>query len=251
MSNPPDSDSPQIPTSAGHRCAACQADLGDSYYAANQAEVCANCASVLQQRQAPQGSRFGRLMKAVLFGGGAAAAGAILQYLVLHLFNLNAAIVTILIGFMVGKAVHAGSGNRGGWRYQVIAVVLTYLAIGAAYVPLTISELKAGQERKAAGLPDPAKFNAQNLRPMKLTPGLHRATPAPALEEPPSEPLSPVAIFVIALFGLFANPLIYGWASPLNILIFGFGLYQAWKMNKATQVQVTGPYWRNTPPLPT
>ncbi len=41
-----------------------------------------------------------------------------------------------------------------------------------------------------------------------------------------------------------------GISSPLSLLIFGFELYRAWVMNKATPVEVTGPHWLHTPQAP-
>ena len=39
----------------------------------------------------------------------------------------------------VGKAVNWGAYGRGGWRYQTMAIALTYVAIVSSYVPLIVS----------------------------------------------------------------------------------------------------------------
>ena len=44
-------------------------------------------------------------------------------------------LIAVLVGWMVGKAVLAGSGNRGGRAFQVMAVALTYCAIVMSNVP--------------------------------------------------------------------------------------------------------------------
>ena len=65
--------------------------------------------------------------------------------------------------------------------------------------------------------------------------------------EAPVGPLSPLQFVVglgALLIGFLALPVVIGFGSPLSILIFGFGLFQAWKINRATPVEITGPHWR-------
>ena len=45
-------------------------------------------------------------------------------------------LVGIALGLFVGFAVRKGSGGRGGWRYQALAMALTYLSITASHVPI-------------------------------------------------------------------------------------------------------------------
>ena len=65
-----------------------------------------------------------------------------------------------LIGYMVGYAVRKGAGDRGGRRFQVLAVVLTYGAVALAYTPVVISAAnnrrqeqtqQCGDDRAVAG----------------------------------------------------------------------------------------------------
>src|SRR2546422_2854982 len=38
-------------------------------------------------------------------------------------------LVAVVVGLMVGGAVRKGSNGRGGWRYQALAMFLTYCAV--------------------------------------------------------------------------------------------------------------------------
>lgn len=238
-----------------HECSSCKSDLGNCYYQADSATLCGECATAVEQGRAPSGSRFGRFMKALLLGSVAAAIGAAIQFSVLHFFNLNVALVTIFMGIIIGAAVRAGSGNRGGWRYQIIAVLLTYMAISAAYIPMAIAELKTAHDKHEAGIPlaDPVPGEALHARvPVVKSKSAALGALGADADAPPTLVQFVIALFVV-FFGFLALPVLVGIGSPLNLLIFGFGLFQAWKSCKATPTEVTGPHWRTMqtpPPLP-
>ncbi|HZZ45144.1 MAG TPA: hypothetical protein VFE58_19565 [Tepidisphaeraceae bacterium] len=121
-------------------CVACKRPPQAPYYTANGKIICAPC----HQRflaSTTGGSPFPRLFRAFLFGLGAAIAGAILWYAVQKITNSEFGIIAILVGYMVGTAVRKGSHRRGGPPYQIIAVVLTYISIVLAYVPLIFPDL--------------------------------------------------------------------------------------------------------------
>src|SRR5206468_726575 len=59
-------------------------------------------------------------------------------------------LIAILVGFFVGKAVSWGSYRRGGWKYQTLAMVLTYLSIVASYVPVIVKEIAKNSGRTAS-----------------------------------------------------------------------------------------------------
>ncbi len=113
-------------------CVLCRKPIAERYYEANGKTVCEQCKQRVDARSAAGGGSVG---KALLFGAGAAAVGAAVYYAVLAMTNLNLGLISVLVGYMVGKAVRKGSVGFGGPRYQAIALVLTYLAIGATYAP--------------------------------------------------------------------------------------------------------------------
>ncbi|ADW67743.1 hypothetical protein [Granulicella tundricola] len=73
----------------------------------------------------PAGGR--GLGPALLFGLGAAVVGCV-GYAVVGLSHIMASIVSIGVGWLVGKAMMTGSGGVGGRPYQVAAVLMTYFA---------------------------------------------------------------------------------------------------------------------------
>jgi hypothetical protein len=74
-------------------------------------------------------------MKAAVAGVVVGLAGAAVWYGVRVVTDYELGLLSIAIGYGVGKAVSWGSSGRGGWLYQLLAVVLTYAAICANYVP--------------------------------------------------------------------------------------------------------------------
>jgi hypothetical protein len=63
---------------------------------------------------------------------------------------------------MVGYGIRLGTRGRGGRRFQVIALVLTYWAIGLAYSTLGIKALiDARSEGATAAISGPQKSGAQ------------------------------------------------------------------------------------------
>lgn len=214
--------------SQGVTCATCSRSLTDEYYDVNGQSVCESCRDqIAQHAVTPTG--MGLFVRAGLFGLGAAIAGAALYYAVIAITNFEIGLVAIAIGFMVGYAVRRGAGGRGGRRFQVLALVLTYWAVGLAYVPFAFgSAREETQETSAAAA---------------------RAPAAPA-EDAPSADSSPDVSFGFAVVIMFALSLALPVLSVVNSMpggvisaaIIGFGMHQAWRMTGALQVQITGPY---------
>lgn len=105
-------------------CTLCKNSLGNPFYTYAGHPICATCSTLrgkLKQSDAitPQ---------AVLYGVGAAAVGAVI-YAIVSAIGFNWSLIAILVGWMVGKAIRTGAGGQGGLRLQILAVVLTYLAI--------------------------------------------------------------------------------------------------------------------------
>ena len=69
------------------------------------------------------------LARAMLFGLGGAVAGAVLYGGFIHLTHINIGYLSIVVAYLVAKAMTLGSGERGGRPFQISAIVLTCLSI--------------------------------------------------------------------------------------------------------------------------
>jgi hypothetical protein len=114
-------------------CSACKAALTTEYFAVNGQVFCARCAEGIRQHfgdAAPPAEALGR---AAALGLGAALVGGAVYAAVMIGSSTQWGIISVGIGWLVGKGVRKGSGNRGGWVFQMLAAFLTYTAIAGAY----------------------------------------------------------------------------------------------------------------------
>lgn len=204
-------------------CAACAKEIPDVYYHVGGAVTCPACA---EQRRALQGKpRGGALfLKAALYGAGAALGGSILYWLV-SLTGIQFAIIAIVVGVMVGKAIRHVTQGRSSRRYQVLAVVLTYGAICVSSLPPLITAARAAAKKQPAVIA---------VQPAQQPPQIGRA-------------LLHLALGSALLIGLcLALPFFYLqyslFSGLLNLLIIGIGLRQAWRITAPDELLILGPY---------
>jgi hypothetical protein len=120
-------------------CKSCSKPIGSDYYHLNGKVTCESCRNAIAAAVAtPEGML--PFARAAGLGILAAIAGAAIYYGVIALANLEIGIIAIAIGYMVGWAVRKGADGRGGRRFQVLSVVLTYWAVGLAYAPLFLRD---------------------------------------------------------------------------------------------------------------
>jgi hypothetical protein len=239
-------------------CADCQKPIAQYYFEANGRVLCAACKGKLERALAGDGtSRAGRITKALAYGFGAALLGAAIWFGVAVAFNLEIGLVAILIGFMVGKAVRAGSADRGGRRYQVAAALLTYLSVAMSYGALGIREMVNGQPTMEASADSTAA---------RATAGATSATPAAVADDAEAgdavaadtttaganaEAPSFAKAIAFMLGFMFLLPIVANVASMpggiIGLAILAFGIHQAWQMNAAAQLSITGPHRLTTP----
>jgi hypothetical protein len=230
-------------------CRVCASNLGQSYYAVNGQPVCRTCCDRVR-RDADRGTSLTRGLRASGAGALAALAGAILYYAILAITGYEFGLIAIVVGLMVGKAVNWGGGGRGGWRYQTVAVVLTYLAIVSAYVPPLFEAIRKSPTTAAdrAAAP-PSDMAADRSEPAQVTaePG-SSTTSAPAERRPTIVQL----VFGLALLAALAcaAPFLAGIQNMMGLVIIGIGLFEAWKFNKPREWRITGPHAIAVTPAP-
>ena len=194
-------------------CAVCQQPLVGAYYEVGGSVACAGCKDRIERewKQGTElGARLARGARATLYGVGAAVAGCALYYGVLAVTGWEVGLISILVGIMVGNAVRTGSRHRGGWLYQLLAMFLTYTSIVFSYVPIV---LKEGQGTLAE------------------------------LEQ--QGPVAMAVMAVLAIPFMYVLPFVIVFqdaSSILSLLIIGFGVYEAWRINKKVTLQISGPY---------
>src|SRR5260370_39690752 len=91
------------PAGAAQTCVVCKRPVGDTYYHAQGQVVCPLCAQRIQtgQQAAPALS----LMRAALYGGGAALGGCLLYALVAIVLHAEIGLIPILVGCRLVKAL--------------------------------------------------------------------------------------------------------------------------------------------------
>ena len=133
----------------------CGRVLQGHYFEVNGEMVCEGCRyaveTAFQQRGGPGG--FVKAACAAL----AAVAGSSLYYLVREVTGLEIGLISILVGWGVGKSVRWGSKAKGGWAYQSLAIFLTYMAIVSTYLPAIVHQLSERQARGKAAATAPAQ----------------------------------------------------------------------------------------------
>jgi len=214
-------------------CTVCGKSVGAEYYHANGKPVCASCREVVTSAaQTPRS--IGTLLRAGLYGVGAAIAGAAIYYGVIALTNFEIGLVAIVIGFMVGWAVRKGARGRGGRRFQVLALILTYWAVGLAYTPLAIKGEREGASASTSvkGADSTSTGAADSVIATNST-------------TPPTGREALIGLGMVFVF-VFALPVMYIVSSLpgglLSALIIGIGLRQAWVMTGTPALEISGPY---------
>lgn len=222
-------------------CSECGEAIGQSYYEVNGHVTCERCRVSIEERLRA-GSSAGRFARATALGLLAAGAGFGIYYGIAKLTDMEFSLIAIVVGVMVGAAVKRGSNGRGGWRYQLLAVFLTYTAIVSSYVPLMIEQFR-GQAQSASD----STAQADTIPRVTAAPvtGDTATSPARLAADTLSAPVTAggFLLAVLLLVGfVYAVPFLGGVQNILGILIIGIGLYAAWKTTGRTVLTVTGPY---------
>jgi hypothetical protein len=217
-------------------CAICKTPITETYFSLNGHTVCPVCAEA--QQLAPQQLSKKDLLRAALYGAGAAIAGTILYFAILAISGYELGLIAVAVGWGVGKAVQIGSRGIGGRKLQALAVILTYFSIVGSYVPLTIKQMMdnpPGKEQTAAK-GQPNATTGDQTSPV--------AAPSPKVEAA-REPVSVVGLIfgLVILFALCAvAPFLGGFSNIIGVFIIAIGLFEAWKLNRRVPITLEGPF---------
>lgn len=238
-------------TPAGVTCGTCAKNIPDAYFQVDGQVACATCKDARAAADARPHTKEA-LMAALLFGGGAAILGSIVWFTVAKITGLEIGLVAIGVGIFVGRAVHRGAG-RGGRRYQVLAVALTYLSIVASYVPDVAEGLikgpsaeqgKAEQGKAEQGKAEQDKAEQgkaeQGKAGGKAEAGTAKNTAAPKNDLHPFVALLLLGGVILAI--AIAAPFLAGVSNILGLAIIAFALWEAWRVNRHKAAVIAGPY---------
>jgi hypothetical protein len=241
-------------------CGSCAKPLRATYHMLGESMMCGACRVRLEGTTdgSARANRFGR---ALLFGTGAAIAGALVYYAIMAATGYSIGLLAILVGYMVGRAVNVGSRGKGGRKYQFLAALLTYLAMSSTYVAGGLRQIsEETSHNSTAGVPNipgatgvVAMDGGVETLDEKAAPDVRAELGnkgQPAGEKQSSKSRSMLVGIITILILVLVSPILAGFSSPILLLILGFGVYQAWKMNRAVTVHFTGPFdlRQTTPP---
>jgi len=228
----PDSASAHPRADVGMVCSACRKSIPTEYYDINGNVVCQGCRLLIEAAaETPRG--IVPFVTAALCGLGAGIAGAIIYFAVIYFAKLEIGLVAILIGYMVGYTVRTGAGGRGGLRFQVLAVALTYASVALAYAPMVVMSAAnaSRQAQTAATTTSPAGATAQPV------------ADARPVERPPRSALVGVAMLLAFIAALPVLVVLGSLPSGLiSAFIIAIGMRQAWRMTGPPHLNVFGPY---------
>jgi hypothetical protein len=221
------------PSTLAVACAGCQTSIETQYFDVNGNIFCGRCRVALESAaETPRG--IVPLITAGVFGLGAGVIGAAIYYAVIAIANLEIGIVAILIGYMVGYAVRKGARGRGGLRFQVLAVALTYVSIALAYTPIAVTQaIEASRKAREAPVTTTSSNSALAATDSRR----------PATAKPNGGRLWAIVLLSALILAL---PVLVVWGSfPLGLIsafIIFIGMRQAWRMTGAPRLQILGPY---------
>jgi hypothetical protein len=201
---------------AAAACKACKSPLGDAHYRVNGALVCASCTQRIKA-QMPDDSH-SAFVRGISFGVGGALLGFGMYVGFALATGLMAGIVSLAVGYVVGKAIIMGSKGVRGRRYQIAAVLLTYTAVSLSAVPIFISQQIKQRSAQHTQAGSSSTATTPKMSPVK-------------------------AIGILTLIGL-ASPflaLVDPTHGLIGLVILFVGLRIAWRLTAGGPIDIVGP----------
>jgi hypothetical protein len=220
-------------------CRICKLPIGSEYFQIGQATICGRCATALSSSKEGRGM----FLRALLFGAGAALLGTIVWFGIIKATDHEFGLLAIGVGLFVGMAVKRGGRGLGGWRYQALAMVLTYVSITSASVPIVLKGISEASRESATMVKPSLADKDDAIAAVAPTAGAEKKAPA---EKPAAGELLLAVGLVLGL--AFAAPFLGGASNIMGIIIIGIGLYEAWKINR--RIPLSGPFRFGPAPKP-
>jgi hypothetical protein len=244
-------DHAQFETSApkGITCHVCTQSIPHRYWQFAGQPTCETCRDGVLRAVADAGTS-GAFGRAALRAGLVALACGVGYAIFVGVTNIELALLTIGIGFLVGNAVQKVTRGFGTRRYQVLAVALTYLAVTMGYAVPVVRGLRqaATHETRDHSAPPPATSGSI---PPAAEPVPPEAPDAPATSSAPAPPkerpglgtvfFALAVVVVLCLLAPFLG-LTQGAGGLLSLAIIAFALHEAWRRSRGITPEFTGPH---------
>jgi hypothetical protein len=212
------------------RCRVCNNLISGEYYRVNGQMACKTCA--LQGSEGQPSDSHAAFVRGVALGIGGAIAGMILYSAVAIATGWTIGYLALAVGWLVGKGMMKGSNGIGGRRYQIAAVILTYVAISLSAIPVGISYA---------------------MKHPHATASKQTTSDSASADDEPTQ-AAPAKKQEVHLGAMVGQLFLYGIASPfieftgnvasaaIGLFILFIGLRIAWTITQARPLAVDGPY---------
>lgn len=252
------------------RCQLCGQTLGSTYYRVGPNQACPACAEKVKF-ETPKDTH-SAYVRGLIFGCGGALLGLIAYSTFGIVTGLVIGYLSLLVGYIVAKAIMMGSRGIGGRRYQITAALLTYAAVSMSAVPIGISiyikqrdakkktlvqHSVPGQTQQPPAAQPPAAQSPQASSQDALDDDDADANAGAPAATPGSKPAASKVNFAAAIGAL----LFAGLASPflelqepfsgiIGLIILAVGIRIAWRLTAGVSTEILGPFNRTSPPPP-
>ena len=229
-------------TAGGEICKACNQTIRGEYYRINGALACSPCVEKVKQ-QLPKDTH-AAFMRGILFGVGGAIAGLILYSLFGIITGIVIGYVSLAVGWLVGKAIKAGSKGIGGRRYQIVAIAFTYAAVSLSAIPMGIAQFVKEKKNEAK------TTQSVNAPSSTANSGDSAQTSTPATNEAAKPKMSRGAVIGALLFAGLASPFLELGDEPggiIGLVILFVGMNIAWKLTAGLKIDIIGPFKASEP----
>ncbi|MBS1840636.1 MAG: hypothetical protein JSS69_00320 [Acidobacteria bacterium] len=229
---------------SGEVCPACKQAILGEYYRVHGALACTNCTNKVKQ-QMPKDTHTA-FMRGILFGVGGAIAGLIVYSVFGIVTGIVIGYVSLAVGWLVGKAIKAGSKGIGGRRYQIVAIAFTYAAVSMSAIPMGIAQYVKEKKSTENVVVTTPKGNADSL----ASSGDGKTDKAGASGAEPKKHLSIGGLIGALVFAGLASPFLELGDEPggiIGLVILLVGMNIAWKLTAAQKIEIIGPFKASTP----